>query len=512
MTLSKDSLEWSLNFLKKHSDGDIFPKLPEIDAIIEKKNDFIQLIEGKPLTEFIPNPCRRFIVPKDEISYRQATQLHPQDSILLSALVYQFGQGIENRRLSAKRVFSYRFLPSHDEGLYSSKTAWNDFWTTAHKKTQESSFILICDIADFYNQIYHHTVENQLADSGFPNQAIKWIRMLLESTTAGVSRGVPIGPHAIHLIAEASLIPIDNSIQSRGLDFIRFIDDMVIFCNSEKDATKALSILALTLDRQQRLMLQKHKTKIYTPHEFRSFCQEMLEDRPIDDNEERLLEIIKKYTGDNPYISITYNDIKPEDWEQFSDEIVTIIIKEYLAKKETDYIRLRWFYRRLAQVGHPGALKVSIDNISKLGPCFASICAYIASIQSIEPEQWKILGGNLLQLLESEEVLNNEFFRISILSLFTKNEHINHFPCLAKVFQNSDPFSRREIILASIKNGAIDWLREQKETYLHMDPWQQMSFIYCASGFPKDEKKFFINRFDYGEPFKKILAKWSKST
>ena len=262
MTLSKDSLEWSIDFLEKHSDGDIFPKILELSAIFAKKDEFIQLVEGKPLTEFKPKPCRRFIVPKDEISYRQATQLHPQDSILLSALIYQFGQGIEDRRLSADQVFSYRFLPSPDEGLYSSKTAWNDFWTTAYKKAINSTVILICDIADFYNQIYHHTVENQLGDSGFPNQAIKWVKMLLESTTAGVSRGVPIGPHGIHLIAEASLIPIDNSMKSTGLDFIRYVDDIVIFCNSDRDSKTALSLVASTLDKQQRLMLQKTQNEI----------------------------------------------------------------------------------------------------------------------------------------------------------------------------------------------------------------------------------------------------------
>jgi len=157
-------------------------------------------------------------------------------------------------------------------------------------------------------------------------------------------------------------------------------------------------------------------------------------------------------------------------------------------------------------------MDVSIENISKLGPCLASICTYIASIQSIEPDQWVLLGGRLLNLLDSEEISSNEFFRLSILSLFTKNEHINHFAALPNKFQNSDPFARREIILAAIKNGAIDWLREQKESYSHMDPWQKMGFIYCVSGFPRDEKKYFINRFDYDGPFDKILAKWSKNT
>ncbi len=352
MTLQRDSLEWAIKFVEKHSDGDLFPKIPELVAILEKRSDFITLVEGKQLTEFKPKPCRRFIVPKDEISYRQATQLYPQDSILLSALVYQFGQGIENRRLDSSQVFSYRFSPTLEEGLYSTKTAWNDFWRIACNESQNSSTILYCDIADFYNQIYHHSVENQLIASSFPNQAVKWVVSLLESTTAGVSRGVPIAPHAIHLIAEATLIPIDNSMKTNGLKFLRYADDIIVFCDSDRASKSALSLIASVLDKQQRLMLQRHKTRFYKPEEFQALCASMIEDRPIDKNEERLLGIIQKYTGGNPYKSISYNSVSPEDWKQFSGGVVSHIINEYLSKDEVDYIRLRWFYRRLTQVGH----------------------------------------------------------------------------------------------------------------------------------------------------------------
>ncbi|PWV68848.1 retron-type reverse transcriptase [Halomonas sp. A11-A] len=512
MTLSRESLEWSIEFVEKHSDGDLFPKIRELDAINAKRDDFFTLVEGKPLSGFEPRVCRRFIVPKDEISYRQATQLHPQDSILLSALVHQFGKGIEVRRRAKGEVFSYRFSPSLEEGLYSTKTAWNDFWTTAHRKSHSCLVILYCDIADFYNQIYHHAVENQLIESGFPNQAIKWLISLLESTTAKVSRGVPIGPHPIHLIAESTLIPIDNSLAANGLQFIRYADDIIIFCDSKKSAKSALALVASTLDKQQRLMLQRHKTKFYDPEDFRALCSEMIEDRPIDKSEEQLLRIIRKYTGGNPYQSISYNAIKPEDWSQFSDRIVGNIIEEYLSKDEVDYIRLRWFYRRLAQVGHPGALDVSLENFEKLGPCLANICAYIASIQSIEPEEWKKIGEKLIGLLDTEEISRSEFFRLSILSLFTRNEYINHFPSLAGRYQISDPYARREILLSAAINKAFDWLREHKESYPQMDAWQRMAFIFGASGLPSDERKFFINGHQYDGPFETVLAKWSKNT
>src|SRR5215213_7998612 len=109
MTLSATSLNWAIDFVVNHSDSDLFPKVLEIEAIQALRDEFVKLVEGKDLSGFSPGAHRRFIVPKDEISYRQATQLHPQDSILLSAVIHQYGQSIEDRRLPKNHVFSYRF-------------------------------------------------------------------------------------------------------------------------------------------------------------------------------------------------------------------------------------------------------------------------------------------------------------------------------------------------------------------------------------------------------------------
>lgn len=298
--------------------------------------------------------------------------------------------------------------------------------------------------------------------------------------------------------------------KTHGLEFIRYADDIIVFCKSKKAANSALSLIVNTLDKQQRLMLQRYKTKVYSPSDFQTLCAKMIEDRPINENEDCLLKIIRKYTGGSPYISVSYNKLEPDDWKKFSENVVGNIINEYLSKDEVDYIRLRWFYRRLSQVGHPGALNVSIKNIDKLGPCLANICAYISSIQSIQPEQWREIGGELIKLFEVEEITRNEFFRLSILSLFTRNRHINHFSTLAAKFQNSDPYARREILLAARENGAFDWIREHKESYGQMDAWQQTAFIYCTSGLPKDEKKYFLSRWNHVGPYDETLAKWSK--
>jgi len=512
MTLSKASLEWAVDFVSTHSDGDLFPILPELEAILDKKDDFVKLLEGKDLSSFAPGAARRFIVPKDDFSYRQATQLDPQDSIILSAVVHQFGQGIEDRRLPPDKVFSYRFKPDPSIGLYSGESAWNNFWTKAHALSNTCGVVLYCDIADFYNQIYHHVVENQLIASSFPNQALKWVISLLESTTAGVSRGVPVGPHAIHLIAEATLIPIDQSLQSLGLNFIRFADDLVFFCENDTVAKSTIGKIAVILDKQQRLMLQRHKTKLYTPGDFQQHCINMIEDRPISADEDFLIKIIQKYSNGNPYQVVAYSQIKPEDWVQISETTIRKIIEDYLSKENVDYIRLRWFYRRLCQVGHPGAIAVSLENMDRLSPCFSNICLYLASIQTVGTEEWKVIGGHLLKLLQQSDVQSNEYFGLSILSLFGRNALLNHLPQLISMFPSSPPFARREILLAAKSASACDWIREHKEGYALMDPWQQRAMVYCISSLPRDEKKYFINLCTLSRPFDETLGKWSKST
>ena len=258
-------------------------------------------------------------------------------------------------------------------------------------------------------------------------------------------------------------------------------------------------------------MLQRHKTKLLKPSEFRQMCREMIEDRPISSDEKTLLDIIRKYSGGNPYVTISYSQIAPSDWKRVTNEIVEGIIRDYLSRDPVDYIRLRWFYRRLAQIGHQGAIEISLSQLSKLGPCLANVCGYLASVQSIDRSRWERIGAKLIRLLDSRDVKSNEFFRLSILSLFSRNEYINHFPRLASQFQNSDPYARREILLAAKRNGAIDWLREHKEYYGSMDPWQRLAFIFGASGFPKDERKYFLSRLDPDRPFETVLSKWARN-
>jgi hypothetical protein len=63
MTLQATSLEWAIDFVQLHSDGDLFPKVLEMDAIAADKPSFVSQIAGVDPSTFAPGSCRRFIVP-----------------------------------------------------------------------------------------------------------------------------------------------------------------------------------------------------------------------------------------------------------------------------------------------------------------------------------------------------------------------------------------------------------------------------------------------------------------
>lgn len=510
--LDKTSVEWALDFITPSSDSDLFPPTPEFTSIQVLRQQFVDAVTGCEVKDLSLGVSRRFLVPKDEVSYRQATQLDPQDALTLTTLIHQFGDRIEARRLPESQIYSYRFAPSPD-GLYKESSNWNRFWQTGVRRAKSAKNVVYCDIADFYNQIYHHTLENQLIESGFPNQAIKWIISLCESTTAGVSRGVPIGPHAVHLLAEATLIPVDNALVSHGIEFIRYVDDILIFVPHSDTPQHALATVAQTLDKQQRLLLQRHKTRVYSPVEFEEVALQMIEDQPISESEADLLRIVRKYSEGNPYQTVWFGQIDDEDWQSINEKTLDSIINQYLSVEHVNYIRLGWFYRRLAQLGHPGALSTTLTVLDRLTPCFPSVISYLASLQSIDSDVWLHVGGQLADLLDTDLFRDQEYYQVLVLSLFARNKSMNHFTSLTKRYSSSTPAARRQILLAAAQNGAVDWLRELKEDFPSMDDGQRLAYLHGSSGFPADERKYFIqrNQATFVRPLEQILARATRT-
>lgn len=429
----------------------------------------------------------------------------------MTATLYQMGSGIEARRVpvNEKVVFSYRFDTS-DGDLYAERS-WNEFWSTCSHVANDYAFVVSADISDFYNQIYHHTVENQLLASGFANQANKLFINTYAAMTAEVSRGIPVSPHTSHLVAEATLIPLDESLRTMGVRYCRYADDIVMFCQTKDEGRRLLFELARILDVQQRLQLQRGKTFLRSKREFHELCKSMIEDRPINSSERNLLEIIKRYTGGNPYETVWIGDLEESDLLEFTVPTIESILKDYLEADSPDYIRLRWFIRRLSQVGHPAGVNYCLKHFTEMRPAISEVCRYFISVKNAQQTVcWSDIGDVLENSLNDEVVRSSEYAMISIISLFASVPDLNHLQKLLRRYDESSPAVRREIILAACNAGATDWIRGLKESFRGMDDWSRSAFLYSTRLLIPEERKYFLTKVSPRNPWEEELIRTSK--
>lgn len=514
MKIDEMSLKWAIEHLCEFGDTDLFPAPVEFAIISQNKESVFNKIKDIDIANYNFSAFRRFMIPKDELSYRIATQLNPIDSILFSAIIHQYGELIEEKRASVENVFSYRFLPDSTGKLYSTQGTWEKYWLECEEKAKDYKYVAYIDISDFYNQIYHHTIENQLIECGLPNQAIKFILGLLTFLTQKNSRGIPIGPHVSHLLAELSLIPVDDSLLLKGFDYCRYVDDFVVFTNSYEEARMVFYYLAETLDKQQRLVVQRQKSKIIKSDEFLQLCANMKIDDPLNETEQEILEVIKNHSED-PYSQIKLSDLQPEDLEVLSYDNINDLLYEYIGQTNPNYSRIRWLYRRLAQIGIEHAVDFSITNMEKLIPAINDVCLYLSSASNYYQDDWKEVAEKIICLLELPIIKSNEYFKIVLLNLFVRNPQMNHFSNLLEIYRHSSNSIKRKVILTGAQNSATAWIRELKEEYENFDDWNKNAYLIATACLPKEERRYLLQSIKESSQRKskleEILIDWSKN-
>ncbi len=282
-SVSTDALDWALTHVKQFGDTDFFPVPFEYDAIKHHWTAVRDYLAAIDISSHRPQSPLRFLVPKPSGSFRIATQLDPLDTLLYTAVIYEAASAVESMRIPADRQIacSYRIEPDSKGSLFKRELGWPDYHarSVSLAESGDYSFVVVADITDFYNQASQHRIENALEMASVSPERAKNTEQFLNLLTAKQSRGVPVGPSASIVLAEACLADVDSFLLRRGVDHTRYVDDFRIFCESHHDAVQILHDLSQYLYTSHRLVLNESKTKIMTVSEF---CE-----REVLDPEER---------------------------------------------------------------------------------------------------------------------------------------------------------------------------------------------------------------------------------
>lgn len=519
MKLNENSIEWALVHNNTMKDTDLFPLPKEIEILAENVDKSVKILKEIDFPNHSWQTARRYLIPKKELSYRMATQLNPLDSVLFSAIIHQFGENIEKRRISIseEKIFSYRFSPNKLGYLYTLEDSWKSFWRSSLDKMEEYKFAVCLDISDFYNQIYHHTVENELIASEFPNPITKSLINLLGKLTAKTSRGIPIGPHGSHLLAEMTLIPLDNFLNVKCDDFCRYADDIVVFCNDRKDAEKIIYEIAEFIDSNQRLVLNSGKTKIYQSTEFMELCNGMIQDNPINDVEQEMVETLNKYSL-SLYTLAQVVKLDDEDIESFSKDKIEKCLDSYLNQSEPNYDRIKWLYRRLSQIRVDTAVEYTINNLTKLTPAVSEIINYFVSVGESETCTLDLhtIGDSIFTLYEDKLVRCSPYLQMSLISLFSRCKSYNHLRKLMEMFNYSTDDVKREILLACVNSGfsqnLYGWIYGLKEQSGNFSDWTRRAYYIACSMMLPENKKFYFKDMKNDNVLEDYIIKWVTTT
>lgn len=257
--LQDTSIEWALLHVTNFYDSDFYPRLFEFEAIKQSWQNVKSYLLTLNLDEYAPKSPVISLALKPNENFRVVHQLDPIDSIIYSAVLYENAINIEIFRIPKFRKIacSYR-IKTDTTGSYFEKgnTSYIDFIEQAELLADEfeGGYVLICDIADFYNQIYLHRVNNVLSESG--STSSKVIEDFLSGLNTNVSRGIPVGPAPSILIAELIMADIDKKILSYTNNFVRYVDDIYIFFPTQEDAVVILHELTKYLYSTHRLVFE----------------------------------------------------------------------------------------------------------------------------------------------------------------------------------------------------------------------------------------------------------------
>ena len=131
------------------------------------------------------------------------------------------------------------------------------------------TWVIDLDLSKFFDTVNHSKLLQLLSDRIEDGRVVSLIHRFLRApvsengkvggkSTIGTPQGGTISP----VLANILLNELDQLLDERGIRFVRYADDMVIFCGSEKAAERILRNVTTFVEKKLFLKVNTDKTKI----------------------------------------------------------------------------------------------------------------------------------------------------------------------------------------------------------------------------------------------------------
>ncbi len=494
--LSNEALDWALTHIDHFGDTDIFPTPFEYRAIRHDWNGVKGFLSKIDLTTYQTRSYIRCLIPKPAGGYRVAIQLDPLDTIIYTAMVYECAETVEKARSAKNIACSYRVKLGGNGELFEPGNAWQDVFNKTSLEYAQSGafqFVVLADVSDFYNQIYHHRLTNNLEVAKIPVIRAQNIENFLFNLSGRHhSRGVPVGPSASILLAESCFIDVDQFLTNNGYIHTRYVDDFRIFCRSRSEAHNALHDLSEYLYTSHRLSLQSNKTMILSIAEF---LQNELGDPEQLENQaktQRINVILNQIIQETGYMFFQ-EDLDPKDVHQIALETIAELFQSTMQIIPLPLGLARYVLRRARTTGAAIIQKQVLENLEILAPVFRDAILYL--LKTARPNSIENIGTALMGFLENSNIAFTPYLRMWCMNAFITKSELADLQCSMKVAKSLvDPFRVRYMALIAREHGTLAWVRANKENWNNHSPWETHAILWAGKIFGSDERNHWLDR------------------
>jgi hypothetical protein len=247
----------------------VFVRTPyEIELVDQNTDEWLGHLSQKVAAGYRPSSANIADVPKGNGSVRPGTVLSLEDRTVYADIVgslfpmisagLRWSQGIVD--------FSYRLAAKPDRVNWFSNrfVGWTQFRRKQLDKLQnddKTTHVVVTDLMGFYENIDLSILASDLRSLGCDAETVQLLSTCLYRWGQIPGRGIPQGYSASDILAKVYLNPIDRAVVEEGIDYIRYVDDIRVFCSGFANCKQALLFLSQTL-RRRGLILQTAKTEM----------------------------------------------------------------------------------------------------------------------------------------------------------------------------------------------------------------------------------------------------------
>ena len=233
------------------------------------------------------NCPKNYLVEKSRGLCRQMTLAHPEDLLVLQCLSSALQSQIDNNSPSQSAFYQPGDMKwskgkmTIDVSDYGALASWKRFQKAILNFQNENEFVVVTDIANFYDFInFNHlrnivsslcNVDEPLLDLLiFVLNGLAWVPDYMPRQQMGMPQ---LESDAPRVLANAMLFELDKVIENKSkMNYARFMDDIDFGANSIPESKSTLRDIDLTLQSRQ-LRLNSAKTKILQKKDaFIHFC------------------------------------------------------------------------------------------------------------------------------------------------------------------------------------------------------------------------------------------------